>query len=265
MPASRILIKTCLLILVSFVPLTAQVRLGGLGGTQRANTSYQDDYVGEFTFSRAIYTSDYDGWRSQSWAIDFPEADEHFIIGIREWAGTNLKISSQPKQLRILDDSLFNYPFLYIVEPGYMSMSDEEGTRLREYLMRGGFLFLDDFWGDYEWEHVQNLMHRVLPDYKIVDLPPSHPIFHCYLDIEEVTQVPGIGSWMSRGVTHEKGGIVPHYMGIEDKNGRLLVFFTRNCDLGDAWEWIDDPRYPVKYGLVAYKIGINAVIYAMSH
>jgi hypothetical protein len=205
------------------------------------------------------------GWRGGAWATDFPEADYHFIMGVRDWAGTNLNIADEPRRFEILDDRLFDYPLIYFVEPGYMELSAEEAQRLREYVLRGGFLFLDDFWGEYEWENVQEQMRRVFPEYVIEDLPRDHPVFHSYFDIEEVVQVPGIGSWLGRGVTHEKGGIVPHYMGIRNEDGRLLAFIARNCDLGDAWEWIDDPRYPLQYGLAAYKVGINVVIYAMSH
>jgi len=146
-----------------------------------------------------------------------------------------------------------------------MELSDQEAQRLREYVSRGGFLFLDDFWGDYEWDNVQFQLRKVFPGKAIVDLPLAHPVFHSYFDIDEVVQVPGIGSWVYRGVTHEKGGIVPHYMGIEGDEGRLVSFIARNCDLGDAWEWINDRQYPLKYGLAAYRVGINVLIYAMSH
>ena len=226
--------------------------------------NHPSNQPGEFTFVRMIYQSPL-GRRYGSWAVDFPEADNHFIIGIRDWAGTNLNISDEPKQIGILDEQLFNYPLIYFVEPGYMDLSDEEAKRLREYALRGGFLFLDDFWGSYEWENVREQMRRVFPEYEIKDLAPDHSLFHCYFDIKEVIQVPGIGSWLGRGETHEKGGIVPHYMGVQDEKGRLFAFIARNCDLGDAWEWIDDPRYPLKYGLAAYRVGINVIIYAMTH
>ncbi len=219
---------------------------------------------GEYTFVRIIYDSPYRGRRGGTWATDYPEADNNFIVGLREWAGTNLKIAPRPEALTIMDERIFDYPLLYIVEPGFMDLSPEEAARLREYIMRGGFVFLDDFWGDYEWENVQEQFRKVLPEYQIKDLPLSHPIFHSYLDVEEVVQVPNIYN-AQRGVTSEKGGVVPYYMGIEDKNGRMVTFIARNSDLGDAWEWINDPRYPVRYGLPAYKVGINVVIYAMSH
>lgn len=220
---------------------------------------------GEFTFTRTIYDSNRDFYGRPNWAIDYPEADHNFIVGLREWAGTNLKIAPRPEQVPIMDDRLFNYPFLYFVEPGYLELSNEQAARLREYIARGGFLFFDDFWGEYEYQNVQEQLHKVLPEYEIKNLPLSHPVFHSYLDIEEVVQVPNIGNARRGGDTSEKGGVIPYYMGIEDKNGRLVVFIARNSDLGDAWEWINDPSYPAKYGLPAYKVGVNVVIYAMSH
>jgi Domain of unknown function (DUF4159) len=227
--------------------------------------------VGEYTFVRVIYDSPMRGYGRRgygygggTWTTDYPEADNNFIVGLREWAGTNLKIAPRPEALEILDDRIFDYPILYVVEPGFMELSDEQALRLREYSARGGFIFFDDFWGDYEWENLESQLHKIWPDYKPKDLPLNHPIFHSYLDVEEVVQVPNVYNAM-RGVTSEKGGIVPHYMGVEDKNGRVISFIAYNCDLGDAWEWINDSRYPVKYGLPAYKVGINVVIYAMSH
>lgn len=221
---------------------------------------------GEFTFIRTIYDSPYGSYRRRGmWAVDFPEADNNLIVGLREWAGTNLKIASRPDQIPIMDDRLFDYPLIYFVEPGFLELSPEQAARLREYLNRGGFIYFDDFWGEYEWENVQEQFHRINPEFEIKDLPLSHPIFHSYLDVEEVVQIPNIMNAIRGGDTSEKGGIVPHYMGIEDKNGRMVAFISRNCDMGDAWEWINDPRYPAKYGLPAYKVAINVIIYAMSH
>lgn len=257
---------SCLAIVISllFTPSLGQGRLGN-APWHPSREEQNAKGPSEFTFVRTIYHSGLSGWRDGSWAVDYPEADYHFIIGVRDWSGTNLNISAEPKQLQILDEHLFDNPLIYFVEPGYLELSDEEAQRLREYVTRGGFLFLDDFWGDYEWENVREQMRKVFPNYEIKDLPRDHSIFHCYFDIDEVVQVPGIGSWLRRGITHEKGGTVPHYMGIEDEKGQVLAFFARNCDLGDAWEWIDDPRYPLKYGLAAYKVGINVIIYAMTH
>lgn len=258
-----------MLLLVFVVAAGAQAPWQNFGNAQRRPGGFTwrasgEEILGEFTFVRGIYNSPAGGWRRGSWMVDFPRADEHFITGIREWVGTNLSVSSHPQQVHMSDDRIFDYPLLYFVEPGYMELSEEEAARLREYLTRGGFIFLDDFHGDYEFENVREQLRRVFPEYELKDLPPTHPIFHSYLDINEVVQVPGVAS-LRNGVTYEKGGVTPHYMGIEDKNGRLVVFITRNCDLGDAWEWINDSRYPVQYGVMAYRIGINVIIYAMTH
>ena len=256
----------CLAIVICLLGGSAYVHSSDREVSDDAKSKKDSKGPGEFTFVRTIYHSPFNGRRGGgSWSVDYPEADYHFIIGIRDWAGTNLNIASEPKQIPILDEQLFNYPLIYFVEPGYLELSDEEAQRLREYVLRGGFLFLDDFWGEYEWENVRDQMHRIFPEYEIKDLPLDHSVFHCFFDIKEVIQVPGIGSWLYRGVTHEKGGIVPHYMGVQNEKGRLFAFIARNCDLGDAWEWIDDPRYPLKYGLAAYRVGINVIIYAMSH
>ena len=269
----RIILPTVLLALL-LIPTFGQRPFDQFRQRQRPQLQQQESGAsfGEYTFVRTIYDSpargygrrSYYGYGGGTWTTDYPEADNNFIVGLREWAGTNLKIAPRPEALEIMDDRIFDYPILYVVEPGFMELSDEQALRLREYSARGGFIFFDDFWGVYEWENIETQLHKVWPDYKPKDLPLNHPIFHSYLDVEEVVQVPNVYNAM-RGETSEKGGIVPHYMGVEDKNGRVISFIAFNCDLGDAWEWINDSRYPVKYGLPAYKVGINVVIYAMSH
>jgi hypothetical protein len=216
----------------------------------------------EFTFARLEYDSF--GWRGM-WMTDYPEADEHFIMGLRNWCRSNLAISDDPTSCAPGDKDLFKHPFVYIVEPGRMDLSNEDAANLREYLTRGGFLMLDDFWGEYEWRNVQEQMRKVFPEYQIKELPLDHPIFHCYFDIDEVVQVPLFQNYLYNGITYEKGGYVPHYEGIIDDTGRVMVFIARNCDNGDAWEWIDDPGYPLKYGLAAYRLGMNLIVYAMTH
>ena len=262
------------LLLLALISAAGQGRVEGFGGGASFGLPHPsrlptggDGSIGEFTFVRAVYDSPHSPYNRAyggAWRVDFPEADAHFVTGVREWAGTNLRVSPHTEQLRVTDERIFDHPLVYVVEPGHMELSDEEAASLREYLLRGGFLFLDDFHGDAEWERVRGQLKKVMPEYEVKDLPLTHPIFHSYFDISEVVQVPGVAS-LVRGVTYEKGGVTPHYMGLEDENGRLLIFLTRNCDLGDAWEWINDSRYPVRYGLVAYKVGVNVVTYAMSH
>ncbi len=262
-----------LLVSLILLPVAGQTRLEpfGRGAFPRrprpAAVKIDGAGPGEFAFVRIVYDSPHSPYNwsfGGAWRVDFPQADEHFIKGLHEWAGTNLRVSGQPVQLRATDESLFDYPLAYIVEPGHMELSEEEAKSLREYLLRGGFLFLDDFHGEVEWQRAQVQLKMILPEYEAKDLPQTHPIFHSYFDLNDVVQVPGVAA-LVHGVTYERDGITPHYMGIEDKNGRLLIFMTRNCDLGDAWEWINDSRYPAQYGVVAYKVGINVVIYAMSH
>ena len=221
-------------------------------------------HEGEFTFARLRYGS-YGYRRGGSWTTDWPKADEQFIYGLRGWARSLLAISDEPTTVSMTDDELFKYPFIYVVEPGFMELSAEDAAKLREYLTRGGFLMLDDFWGEREWQNVQEQMRKIFPEYSIQELPMDHPIFHCYFDLNEVVQVPQVGQWVYYGITHEKGGVVPHYKGILDDRGRVLVFIAQNADNGDAWEWIDEPRYPLKYGLAAYRLGMNLIVYSMTH
>lgn len=228
---------------------------------------------GEFTFARLRYASvDWSGFGGRggrggfaSWMTDYPKADQQFIFGLRGWVRSNLDISDEPVSVALSDPALFSLPFIYVVEPGRMELSREDSTSLREYLLRGGFLILDDFWGAYEWENVKFQLNKVFPEYPTRQLALDHPLFHCYFDIGEVLQTPNFQNIVYRGETAEKGGTVPSYWGVFDDAERLMVFIGRNLDNGDAWEWIDDPRYPLRYGLGAYKIGANAIFYAMTH
>ncbi len=226
---------------------------------------------GEFTFARLRYSSGGD-WRRgygyggyASWATDYPKADHQFIQGLRSWVRSGLVISDQPVAISIHEPDLLKYPLVYVVEPGRMDLTSEDATGLREYLLRGGFLILDDFWGTYEWDNVRLQLMRIFPEHQPRQIPLDHPIFHCYFDIDEILQIPNFQNIVYWGRTDEKGGTVPSYWGIFDESDRLMVFIGRNIDNGDAWEWIDDPRYPLKYGLGAYKIGTNVIFYAMTH
>ena len=266
----RRLLVSILLLFFLIVPTLAQDPFSAYRSGYQRPTLVRPEATGpsygEFTFIRTIYDSPVYGYRSrQTWSTDYPEADWNLVVGLREWAGTNLKIAPRPEQIPIMDDRLFDYPIIYFVEPGFMDLSDEQAARLREYVARGGFMYFDDFWGVYEIANLETQLHKVWPDRKIHDLPLSHPVFHSYLDIDEILQVPEFHNIVFRGETSEKGGTVPHRMGVEDEHGRLVCFISFNTDMGDAWEWINDPRYPAKYGLHAYKSAINVITYAMSH
>ena len=130
---------------------------------------------------------------------------------------------------------------------------------------QGGFLVIDDFWGTYEWENFEHEIRQVLPEFEIVDLDIDHPIFTTFYEIEEIIQVPNVGNGVRGGPTHERDGYVPVVRGIHDENGRLMVVINWNTDLGDAWEWADNPYYPLRYSTYAYEMGVNFIVYAMSH
>jgi hypothetical protein len=217
----------------------------------------------EFTFVRMVYTGLGPWGYYKAWYTDWPKSDRQFILGVRRL--TNIRVADQSKTIAATDPNIFRYPFIYSVECGHCNLTNTEASNLREYLKRGGFLFCDDFWGSWEWENFRQNMSRVLPDAKIVDLPPGHPVFHSYYDIGQIIQVPNVGNALYSDQTSEQDGIVPHCRGIFDDNGRLMVIINWNTDLGDAWEWADLPGFPAKYSTYAYKIGINAIVYAMSH
>ena len=167
--------------------------------------------------------------------------------------------------MRLDDPELLRYPFLYAVEVGRMALSDEEVLGLRRYLATGGFLLVDDFWGSREWAVFEEQIRRVLPGRPIVDLPLDHPVFHTVYDIKELLQVPNVGNGMMGGPYSERDGFEPFCRGIFDEQGRLVVMISWNSDLGDAWEWAENPYYPLDRSTFAYQLGINAVVFAMTH
>ena len=220
----------------------------------------------EFYFTRAAYSSGGGGfrrWRRQSWATDYPKSDRQFLIVAERLTGLDMFMEEHPRTLT--DEDLNRFPFLYALEVGGMSMTPEEAAALREYLLRGGFLVVDDFWGTYEWEIFEYEMQKVLPEYPIVDIPLEHEIFHTFYDIDEIIQVPNVNNGRRGWATHERDGYTPLVKGIFDEDGRLMVIINWNTDLGDAWEWAEDPYYPLRYSTYAIQMGVNFIIYAMSH
>jgi len=217
----------------------------------------------EFYFTRAAYGSSFSGRRFASWTTDYPKADRQFLIGLRRL--TNIDAYEAEHPIRLDDPELRRYPFLYAVEVGYMGMDAAEIAGLRDYLLAGGFLFVDDFWGTQEWQNFEQQIRQVLPEYGIVDLSPDHPLFSSFYTIDELIQVPNVQLGAMGGRTWEKDGYQPHYRAIFDDRGRLLVLISWNTDLGDAWEWAEQPYYPLRFSTFAYELGVNAIIYGMSH
>ena len=215
-----------------------------------------------FQFTRAIYSTGLGGWGGRSWATDFPEADWHFGVVARRV--TNLDAFVDHNAIRLDDPDLRRFPFLYAVEVGRMSLTEPEVQGLRSYLLAGGFLVVDDFWGSYQWARFEENIRRVFPDRPIEELEMDDPLFHAFYRIEEIVQVPAINN-VRRGRTWEQDGTTPRVFGIRDDEGRLMVVINWNTDLGDAWEWADHPMYPLEYSTFAYEMGVNIVIHAMSH
>jgi hypothetical protein len=216
----------------------------------------------EFHFTRMYYNDFGYGWRGRSYRTDFPEAEEHFTLGVARL--TRVDIGKRARMLEVTDDAIFDYPWLYAVEVGRWQLDDNEAARLREYLLRGGFLMTDDFHGTQQWAVFVESMQRVFPDRPIVEIPDDDEVKHVLYDLEEHIQIPGIYPWMG-GVTYEQDGVTPHWRGIYDDLGRLMVAINFNMDLGDAWEHANDPRYPEPMTGLATRYAVNYVIYAMTH
>lgn len=212
-----------------------------------------------FYFTRGAYGGG--GWRS-GWATDAPDADRWIINVISRL--TLLDIYPRENYVALDDPELRRFPFLYILEVSSMGLSDAEIEGLRNYLLAGGFLMVDDFWGSAEWAAWERQIRAVLPEYDIVEITPDHPIFATVYQVDEVLQVPNVGN-AQRGITVERDGTVPHLRGIFDEKGRLMVAINWNTDIGDAWEWAEQPFYPVKYSTYAYQMAANFFMYAMTH
>ena len=204
-------------------------------------------------------------WREggTSWTQDYPRADRHFAQALRRLSRVHARSVEQPVNLDDGDDG-FNYPWMNAGEMGDWKLTEAQAAALREYLLRGGFIMLDDFWGTEEWNRFAESMQRVFPDRPIVEIANDDPIFHIVYDLDERYQVPG--QWaLARGTTYRNDGATAHWRGIYDDHGRVMVAMTFNSDVGDSWEWADDPNYPEKYSALGIRIGVNYVIYSMTH
>jgi hypothetical protein len=230
----------------------------------------------EWTRARLRYPSVYGrwGWRGEdlNWTIDYPRSDRHLLQGIRRLTRIDTRSVEQVVDLDGTPD-VYNWPMMYAVEVGHWVLPDPQAKQLREFLLRGGFLMVDDFHGDQpyhnvpsEWRVFLASIQKVFPDRAIVDLQNSDPIFHTVYDLDERFQVPG-WQWVRSGRTYEAGetGKTPHWRAIFDDKGRVMVAICHNMDLGDAWEWSDDPRYPEKWAKLAYQIAVNYFIYDLTH
>ena len=220
----------------------------------------------EYSFARLRYPSFRSGnswWQMRGhWAIDYPKADRQFVQGVRRL--TRLNVRSIEQVVDLEGDEIFDYPWIYVVEPGHWDLTDKQCQKLRDYLLRGGFLMTDDFHGTMEWEIFMASLRRVFPDRAVVDIDNKDPIFHVLYDLDERFQVPGIVNYPFQQ-TFEYDGVEAKWRAVYDDRNRIMVAICHNMDLGDAWEWADSPHYPEKYASMAYRVGINYIIYSMTH
>jgi hypothetical protein len=225
-----------------------------------------------FTFVRVRYDSYGRRYRRRGggdWSTDFPDSDLNFSLRLQEL--TSLQVNPDPLILELTDPKIFEYPFLYMIEPGRLYFHEPEIVALRKYLLNGGFLMVDDFWGENEWQNFRTQILQVFPNREPQEVPLSHEIFHCVYDLQEKPQVPSIhGPWQD-GYTWEwrpeSDTSIPYYKAIYDDNGRMMVFICHNTDLGDGWEREgENKEYFQEFSVKkSYPMGINIVVYAMTH
>ena len=215
-----------------------------------------------FTFVRIRYGSDYGRGK---WSTDYPDSDLNFSYRLQQLTAMN--VHPEGKILELTDPELFDYPFIYIIEPGDMYLHEGEVLGLRRYLLNGGFLMVDDFWGEREWRQFYSQIKRVFPDREPIELPLSHDIFHCVYDLNEKPLIPSIGHALHGQRTERYDAQEAHYRAIFDDNERMMAIICHNTDLGDGWEREGvDPWYFKEYSEKrAYPLGINIVVYAMTH
>jgi len=265
------------------------VFLGSMGAFQRTfreypGIEYNDfpvppDYQhpSEFMFARLMYPP-YTGqggfgfggftvnsWQEgrSIWTQDYPRADRHFLRALRRLTRIDARSVEQPVNLDD-DDDVYNFPFLYAVQVGQWDLTDAQAVKLRDFILRGGFLMVDDFWGPTQWQTFEASMSRVFPDLIPLDLNNDSPIFHSVYDLQNRYQVPG-ARYLETGSYEKCQGCPAQWRAISDAKGRILVAMTVNSDVGDSWEFADDPRYDEKFSALGIRIGVNYIVYSMTH
>jgi Domain of unknown function (DUF4159) len=241
------------------------------GGRQRfamPAVATGDSFDGSWQFCRLAY-------RGRAWATDYPDADYNFSQRFSELTKTTVSRSAggqvRPLIVRPTDPALFQCPFVMLWQAESLYFEEEDALAMRAYLLKGGFLWSDDSWGTYAWQNFEAEMSKVLPppQYRFVDLPRTHPMYRTMFELAKVPQVPAINYWFnSGGDTSEQGAdsAEVHVRGIADQHGRLMVLPTHNTDISDGWEREGvDPRYFRQFSVDSYAVGINVLLYTMTH
>ena len=263
--------------LVLLAAATAAAQYGGFGRMRRVPPRFATSdasFDGGFNFCRMMYSSQWREAGGQGWSTDYPDADINFSIRFAEL--TKTRVSKQPSGVpnhfvtRLTDPFLTRCPFLLGSDVGTMSLRDDEVAALRDYLLKGGFLWVDDFWGPRAWDVLEAEIARVLPpgSYPFRDIGPDHPLYRTMFPLTAIPQIPSIQFWRGSGESSERGSdsAEVHLRGITNAKGELLVLATHNTDIQDAWEREgEDPEYFYKYSPNGYATAINIMLYAMSH
>ena len=226
---------------------------------------------GEFVIGRLMYPSGRFGWfgfgdwtqGGTAWAVDYPKGDRFFARILRRLTTINVRSVEQPVNLDDGDD-VYDWPFLVVGLPGMWELTDAQVAKLRDYLLRGGFLLCDSFFGTREWEGFVRGMQRIFPDRPIIDLPENHPLFHTVYDLTNKGQVPNWNA-LQRGVPYRADGVVPHWRAVLDDHGRAMVVIAFNNDLGDSWQWADVASYPEQSASLGIRMSVNFAVYALTH
>jgi hypothetical protein len=269
-------IAASLLLFVGVTALVqAQGRRGMRGGYYGVKRPTDITWNSEFTFCRLAYRQAYDG-DGGGWGVDYPRADMNLPLRLSELTKTpvNFDESHEPNHVVIqaTEAELFKCPFVMMSEFGGALITPEEAAALRGYLQKGGFLWVDDAWGDYAWQHWVQELRKVLPEagYPIFEVPLNHSILHSLFDSNRVPQIPAIGNAGRNGRTDERWNDptddVAYMRAVADDKGRIMVLMTHNTDFGDAYEReSDDPTYFYRFSVEGYAVGINVLLYAMTH
>jgi len=262
------------LLLTAAVQLEAQFGFGGGRNFRSVRLATPEDVDGRFQFCRAVFNNDPRGDADGNWSVDYPRADLNLSTRLAELTKTGVSFrDGQPNFLtiRFTDPAMFGCPFIMMTEVGSASISPPEAEALREYLLKGGFLWADDFWGDYAWQWWEGQLRKVLPaaEYPIVDLPPTHALYSAQFVITKTPQISNIGTWMNTGGgTSERGteSAVVNTRAILNTHGQIMVLMTHNTDLGDSFEReADDPQYFYAMSVPGYAFGVNTLLYALTH
>jgi hypothetical protein len=268
--------KKLLALLIVIVLGTSALVFAQRGGRRDSRTFIKrptpTTFNGDFTFCRIAFRQAYDG-DGGGWGVDYPRADENLPIRLSELTKARVNFDEDAEVnhvvIQMTEDELFKCPFVMMTEVGAAFIDEKEAAALRAYLLKGGFLWADDFWGEYAWAHWERELRKVLPSgqYPIIDVPLNHALFHTMFDVKRFPQIPSIG-WTRSGTTSERGAesATPHARAVIDDKGRVLVFNSHNTDFGDGYEREgDDPTYFYNFSVEGYAIGINMLLYVMTH